>query len=378
MKNICYMMFIFLFVLTACNNEEETRFAQHHASSDVSISEKEQIITKQRITLSAIGDMLIHDGVYHDAQTANGYDFKPMLELVKPYLEETTLSIANQETMIGGAEIGLSSYPSFNSPYEVGDALKDAGVDIVSIANNHTLDRGEKAIQNAIAHWNAIDMVYTGAYQSDQDSEQLRIVEKEGMRVAFLSYTYGTNGIPVPAGKDYLVNLIDPVKMKADIAEAEEQADVTVVSMHFGAEYQRLPNESQKELAQVIADAGGDVVIGHHPHVLQPMEMLKGKNGNETFVVYSLGNFLSSQNELYRRLGGILQIEIEKVSGPVDEVVSIKNPKFIPTFVYYERHRNYKVVPMHQLEPGMLANGEKLHEEIKQHMSQWMPELKFP
>src|SRR5690606_16862438 len=184
------------------------------------------------------------------------FHFDDMFQAVKPYLEKPDITFANQESMIGGKELGLSTYPTFNSPFEIGDTLKRVGVDVVSMANNHTLDRGEKAILNAIQHWNKIGMLYVGAYASEEDKAKIRTIEKNGITFSFLAYTYGTNGIPVPKDKPYLVNLIDKEKIEADIQQAKELSDVVVVSLHFGNEYERMPNESQKELAQFIADAG--------------------------------------------------------------------------------------------------------------------------
>ncbi|MDY0406917.1 CapA family protein [Virgibacillus sp. 179-BFC.A HS] len=200
---------LFCFLGLNAFSEPTTRVAKDHQVSASLENREPKTIKDQTITLVAIGDILIHDRVYVDAQSENGYDFKPFLKQVHPYLQKADIMIASQETMIGVTEIGLSSYPSFNSPYEVGDALKDAGVDIVSIANNHTLDRGETAIQNAISHWDKIQMPYVGAFKNSQDQRKLRIIHTDaGISVVFLSYTYGTNGIPVRDGKGYLVNLI--------------------------------------------------------------------------------------------------------------------------------------------------------------------------
>src|SRR5699024_6454694 len=231
----------------------------------------------REITLSALGDVLIHDRVYDVAETKDGYDFLPMTDHVKSYMGDATITFANQEAVIGGEKVGLSSYPSFNSPYEIGDALKEDGVDIVSMANNHTLDRGEEAIQSAISHWEEIDMMYTGAYKNNKDASRIRVIETdEGMDVAFIAYTYGTNGIDVPQGKEYLVNYIDKKQIKKDIKEARDEADVVVLSLHFGIEYERMPNNEQKELMQFAADEGVDITLGHHPHVLQPVEWVEG------------------------------------------------------------------------------------------------------
>ncbi|MGY0693658.1 CapA family protein [Virgibacillus sp. FSP13] len=377
MRKLSVLILVFIF-LAACASDKnvDTKLEKHSEKEVTKLEPKE---TVKQITLSAIGDILIHDRVYNDAEVGDGYDFLPMLEKVKPFLNDTTITIANQETMIGGKEIGLSSYPAFNSPVEVGDALKKVGVDVVSIANNHTLDRGEEAIHRAISNWEAIDMMYTGAYKDKKDSEDIRIYQTdEGISVAFLAYTYGINGIPVPDGKDYLVNLIDKEEMASAINKAKKQADVTVLSLHFGNEYERLPNDEQKDLAQFAADNGVDVVIGHHPHVLQPLKWVEGKNGNKTLVAYSLGNFLSGQDERYNRIGGILKFTIKQITSVDGEKnVEVTDPKFMPTFVRFHNETDYRVVPMYQLTNEELKDANKQYQEIKEHMSQWMPELEF-
>lgn len=381
---IMVVMFLSL-LLVSCggdigNNEKtDNRTAGSHSKKEIVEKEpKEPIEVKKEISIAAIGDMLIHDSVYKDAEVENGYDFKPMMERVKPFLSNATISIANQETMIGGEDLGLSSYPSFNSPTEVGDVLKWAGVNVVTLANNHTLDRGEEAIQRAIEHWEAIDMTYTGAYKDMQDRQQIRVVETdEGISMAILSYTYGTNGIPVPEGKDYLVNLIDQELIASEIQKAKELADIVVLSLHFGNEYERLPNQAQKDLVQFVANEGADVVLGHHPHVLQPIEWVSGENGNQTLVVYSLGNFLSGQDEYYRQIGGMFKFYVSKTIKGEETSVEVHSPEFLPTYVKYENWRDYEVIPMYQLTNEELPNAKQRYEEIKAHMSMWLPELKF-
>ncbi|MBZ5750349.1 MULTISPECIES: CapA family protein [Metabacillus] len=330
---------------------------------------KEPAITISTATLSAIGDILIHDRVYNPAHIGNNqYDFIPLLLPVQSYLANADITVANQETMIGGVEIGLSSYPSFNSPYEVGDALKKSGVDIVTLANNHTLDRGEKAIQSAIAHWNELDMPYTGSYLSADDQMNIRTIEKNGIIFSFLAYTYGTNGIPVPEDKRYLVNLIEEEMIEQEILKAKELSDVVVVSLHFGNEYQRLPSDEQKEVAYKTANAGADIIIGHHPHVLQPMEWITKEDGKRTFVAYSLGNFLSGQLGDYKDLGGIMQIKVEKTVENDETTITLKDPLFIPTYV----SEDYTVYPLNEIE-----GKEEVYKEISRHMNQWVPNLKF-
>ncbi|MEN1968394.1 CapA family protein [Lentibacillus sp. N15] len=366
------------FLLTGCASDRvaNNKMGQIVPSSKTTVDLKEW---SKQVTLSAVGDILIHDRVYRDAKGKDGYDFHPMLAKVKPFLNDATITFANQESMMGGEKIGLSSYPSFNSPIEIGDALKGAGVNIVSMANNHTLDRGEEAIQQAIKNWKTIGMMYTGAFENKQDQNDLRIYQTdEGISVAFLAYTYGTNGIEVPNGKDYLVNLIDKDTMAGAIKKAKKQADVTVLSLHFGEEYERMPNDEQKDLAQFAADHGVDVVLGHHPHVLQPIEWVKGKHGNKTLVIYSLGNFLSGQDDDYTRIGGILTFTIKQTMKEANKKeTTVTKPRFMPTYVTFHNETDYRVVPMHQLTNKELKHADKHYQEIKDHMAQWMPELEF-
>lgn len=326
----------------------------------------------KQITVSAVGDVLIHDVVYNAARTGGGYDFRPMLKRMKPYFEKADIVFANQETMIGGAEFGLSSYPRFNSPFDVGDALADAGVDVVSLANNHTLDKGETAIMRATEHWTKLGITYVGAYRDEADRAKLRILEtKEGIRVAFLAYTYGTNGLPVPKGKSYLVNLIDKKRITEEMNRAKEAgADAIVLSLHFGDEYAREPNEMQEELVRFAADNGADVVLGHHPHVLQPVEWVKGKNGR-TLVVYSLGNFISGQLGKYKQTGGMLTWDFIKKG---DGTVETANPRFMPTWVTYGK---WTPEPLYKIDQALMPNRDAVYTEMKQHMSKRMSELKF-
>ncbi|WP_173918308.1 CapA family protein [Halobacillus sp. Marseille-Q1614] len=365
------LLVIFCLLLTAC--VDKTLQPQPHSLSLSTPSLKEKEF-KSKISISAIGDLLIHDRVYENAKTKDGYNFMPMMQEVQPYLEDTTITIANQETMIGGKEIGLSSYPSFNSPKEFGTQLKSLGVDVVTLANNHTLDRGEKAIQEALQHWKSIGMVYTGAYKNKKDRNRVRVIEtKEGIDTAILSFTYGTNGIPVPEDKPYLVNLIDKKQIAKDVKQAEKVSDLTVLSLHFGKEYETYPSDYQKDLVQFAANLGVDVVIGHHPHVLQPIEWVEGKENHRMLAIYSLGNFFSGQNEHNKRIGGIMKFDVVKDS----EETTIENPRFVLTYVTSKDDQAYKVVPLHKISNELLPNKEEVITDTQSHLSQWFPELTF-
>lgn len=351
--------------------ENEVHTIQSHSARQQNLTPKD---FESSATITAVGDILIHSLVYNSAKTSNGYDFKPMFSEVKPMLETADITVANQETMIGGEKIGLSTYPSFNSPFEVGDALKDSGVDIVTIANNHTIDRGEIAIQNAISHYNKIGLQYTGAYKSPEDQTVIRTIKKNGITFSFLAYTYGTNGIPVPKDKPYLVNLIDLKRIQNDIKLAKEKSDVVVVSLHFGNEYQRMPSDEQKHIAQTVINQGADIILGHHPHVLQPMEWIEAKDGRKGFVVYSLGNFLSSQKSIYREIGGILTLTVNKEIENGNTKIEVENPTFQSTYV--SRSHRFKIVPLDKASQFGLTNAPSMLNDINQHMYKLLPETK--
>ncbi len=354
---------------------DKTYTSQNHTG----MKTKAQPAGKQfqsEITLGAVGDILIHNSVYNDAKTETGYDFTPMLAPVKEYMISPDIMFANQETILGGTELGLSSYPMFNSPYEVGDALKDAGVDIVSMANNHTLDAGEQGILNATAYFDKIGIPYVGSYRSEEDQQKPRIITKDGISVGFVAYTYGTNGLIRPEGKDYLVQYLEQDKIINDIKNLKPQVDFVVVSLHFGLEYQRYANDVQKLLVEEVSKAGADIILGHHPHVLQPADWIEQDDGHRTFVIYSLGNFLSGQAELYQRIGAILHLNLSKtIDENNNKTVSLSDVKIMPTYNYRPNYQNYKVVPLIDADQYGLSDANELFQEMQEHMKSYTDDV---
>jgi poly-gamma-glutamate capsule biosynthesis protein CapA/YwtB (metallophosphatase superfamily) len=381
-----YVLFAMFLTLAGCANLPTTELHIEPVpvakAKDIKEEKPTLVLTKKPLITSAklvaIGDILLHQSVYKDAVTPEGtYNFSPMFEKVKPFLESADIAVANQETMIGGKELGLSSYPTFNSPYEIGNALKEAGIDLVTIANNHTLDKGEEGILNAINHWDSIGMPYTGAFNSKEDREVIRTVKKNGINFSFLSYSYGTNGLPVPKDKPYLINLIDLDLIEQDVERAKIISDVVVVSMHWGTEYETTPNHLQIDLANELSSMGVDIIIGHHPHVLQPMDWIERSDGSRTFVLYSLGNFLSAQEGLERLTGGIGGVEVTKTIYKDKTVITLANPSFVPTYGYYENWSNFEVIPMFQLNDSYLPNYQVHYENAQNHMKEFMGEVTF-
>ncbi len=330
----------------------------------------ERLTRKNRVSLSAIGDVLIHELVYEDAKIGAAYNFDSMFDPIQTFLETADVTIANSESIIGGSDIGVSTYPSFNSPFELGDAMKATGIDAVSMANNHTLDRGVKAIENAVTYWQDIGVVSSGAYLSAQQRADIPVLERNGITLSFLSYTYGTNGIPTPASQPYLVNRIDRELIREDLAAARKKSDVTVLSLHFGNEYETMPTQEQLDLARFAADSGADIILGHHPHVLQPPAWIDTADGRRSFVFYSLGNFLSGQKGVERRIGGIAHLEIEKRITADGSSISLTNPAFTPTFVQHQGYQDYKVLLLKDI-------SDEWNDNTKAHLATWIPELEF-
>ena len=332
------------------------------------IPEKSETFTEEKkkeydVSLVMVGDALYHSGVYKDGLQSDGtYNFDSQLADVTPIIKNYDLAYYNQETILGGIELGLSNYPRFNSPQEVGDAFLKAGFNLVSLATNHTMDRGEKAILNSVNYWREKENVLTaGSYDSFEDRARSHIGEKNGITYAFLSYTYGTNGIPVPEGKEYLVNLFDKETVKKDIEEVRDKVDIVMVAMHWGVEYTHTPTKEQRDQAQFLADLGVDIIIGSHPHVIEPIEHI-----GKTVVIYSLGNFISGQDGLMKRIGLLASLDIHKVVENDTTTISIDNVRGDLLYTYHNGgYRKFRVIPFYKLTNDLLPNYKSIQEEYE-------------
>lgn len=317
--------------------------------------------------LFMVGDALIHSAIYYDAKQSDGsYNFSPMLEYIKPISSRYDLVYYNQETILGGASLGYSNYPRFNSPQEVGDAFLDAGFNMVSLATNHTMDKGEQGVINSVNYWKSKNNVVTsGQWLSQEERDAVNIYEKNGITYAFFSYTTWTNGLETPIGKEYLNNVYSEEKAKADIEKVRDQVDVVMVAMHWGTEYSLGVSDSQMEIANYLSSLGVDIIIGAHPHVVEPVEYI---NDGKTLVIYSLGNFISDQVGIERLTGLMMEVTIKKTVDVNDEVtISIVDPK--AELIYTKSNnggkRNFKVYPYPQLNNSLLSNYMSYYEEYK-------------
>ena len=337
-------------------------------------------------SLIMVGDALIHSSVYKDAnKLANyqGYDFKPQIEFIKEKVKDYDIGYYNQETILGGTSISLSDYPTFNSPQEVGDAMIDAGFNLVSLATNHTVDRGKNAVLLSREYWNKQEGVHAvGSYSSSEEKENLetKVLEINNIKYAMLNYTYGTNGMPV--ANDYLVNVwptnldlnivSSDQKYQAykeivakDIEKIKDKVDVLIVAMHWGVEYTHKPTAYEKDMATFLADKDVDIIIGTHPHVIQPVEWI-----DDTIVFYSLGNFISAQYQNqgtcsnYKCMVGLMSsLKITKTEFKGETTIKIDNIENDLIYTYYSGWRNFKVIPFsHEKIKDYLPNYQNVYD----------------
>ncbi|MBE6613045.1 MAG: CapA family protein [Ruminococcaceae bacterium] len=296
-----------------------------------------------RITFLAAGDNIIHENVFLDAKArakaGQDYNFKDMYAGIAEFVKSADLAFINQETPIcGDDEFAAYGYPNFNSPEAVGDTLVDIGFDVVNIANNHMLDMKEKGYVGTLDYWDewADEVTLLGGYRNRADYENIRVVTEQGISIAFLSYTYGTNGMTLNAGSEMFIPLIDEAEIVSKIKEARKLADLVFVVMHWGQENWFQLSKEQVTLANAITEAGADVIIGMHPHVVQPVEWKTASDGSKTLVIYSLGNLISTQYDNYNMIGGMMTFDIVK---DAFGNVYIENPIFNPTVTHYNKER---------------------------------------
>ena len=358
-KKPIFILFLFILVIVLVIifiNHRDDRNNKDKKDNIEEKEEKEEIIDKKNsLSLVMVGDVLIHEAVFKDALTSDGtYDFNSMFEYVKPILDGYDLKYCNQESIIGGKSLGISGYPNFNSPDEIGDTVVDLGFNLVGLANNHAFDKGESAINYSVNYWKKYDDVITaGSYLSDADRNDLKIYEKNGIKYAFLAYTTSLNGNKL--SKDYLVNLYDKDKVKIDI-EKVSSADLIIVAMHWGNEYTNTPTNSQKEIAEYLANLGVDLIIGTHPHVVQPITYI-----GDTLVIYSLGNFISNQLviDINPAIGLLVGLDVIKEDDRIK--FDIKNKELI--FSYSDNSKNFKVIPFSKMDDKYLNNFKEIEEE---------------
>lgn len=325
MKKIAALLLTMVFLLTSCGKEEQTYTAA--AGKPVPVV--------KTVKLAVVGDIMVHDYQYNEAYdpTTGEYDFMHNFQDAKKYFAGNDLVIGNLELTFGGPDRPYASFPCFNTPDSFLDAVKDAGFTLLTTANNHSMDTGKAGLIRTLDKLDAYGIEHFGTYRSQEERDKIFYKDVNGIRFAFLSYTYGTNGIPVP--DSYLVNLIEEDTMVPDIQEARKHADVVVVMPHMGNEYESYPRDIFVDWADMMFEAGADIVLASHPHVLQKMEYRKVDYGNgvhDGFIIYSLGNFISSQTTPPRNASIILHLTVEQVG---DEAPNVTEVSFVPIWTQF-------------------------------------------
>lgn len=327
--------------LTACNSVP--------VSKEVPSLPEKKLSVEKRVSFYGVGDNLIHNCIYWQAdKNAQGpdFDFKPMYKLVADDIKNADIAYINQETILGGTELTLSSYPLFNSPKELGRDMIELGFDVFSHATNHVFDKGEKGIINTYNFYNDKDVIFTGIHKKGEDN--IKVSEKNGIKISYLNYTYHTNGLSLGQNSDYYVPLADTTKIVEDIKRAKGMSDFVILFVHWGNENQTVPSQQQKEDASLFADAGCDVIIGTHPHSIQPVEFV-----GSTLVVYSLGNFISAQKNPVNLVGGTIKFDLVIK----DDVKKIEEVIFEPVVNQYEAgFSNIRIIPFDEYTPELATS----------------------
>ena len=302
------------------------------------------------VTIIAAGDNLYHNVMVRDGEHG---DYESAYSEIRSLVQQADIAFINQETLLGGEQFGFSGYPLFNSPQALGRALAAVGFNVVNHANNHAMDKGERAVFATMDFWDTFPQVSVlGIHRSAEHRASPVLITKNNITLGFLSYSFSTNGIPLPTDKPFLVSLIDRQIMTEEINALRPLCDFLVVSMHWGQEYQHYFSRNQESLAAFLAEYKVDLLIGHHPHVLQPIEYRLRPDGRFMLCFYSLGNFLSAQRQNPTLLGAMAYVKIRKT----DMDVVIMDSMAIPVVTHYERnYTGFKVYPLYAYTEELLA-----------------------
>ena len=357
------LIIILCVILGGCFVIAKTTNKGTKANSDSKVVEKksskktEKKSKKKSLSLVMVGDVLTHDSVLADALKEDGtYDFTPMFTYIKPIIKDYDLKYVNEESIIGGASFKYSGYPTFNAPDSIGDNLIDTGFNLIGLANNHAFDKGESAILYSNKYWGGKDVITSGTYSSFEGRDDIKVYEKNGIKYAFLAYTTSLNGYTLSSDKSYLVNVYSDELVKDDINKIKDKVDVVIVAMHWGDEYTNTPTNSEREIAQYLSELGVDLVIGTHPHVVQPIEYV-----GETLVIYSLGNFISNQLVLGLNPAIGLMVGVDITVDGDETKVSIKEKELL--YSYSDNSTNFKVIPFSKMSDDILADYKSIEEK---------------
>ena len=318
---------------TGDNSSDTSVFRDTETDTETAAPEIQETV----VSFVGAGDNIVYYGNVRDAASCalpggRSYNFAPIYKDVAERIATADISFINQETLMCGEGYKFSYYPMFNGPQDMGYDLAELGFDVVNIANNHMLDKGAAGLKATIDFWNTFEEVtLIGGYLNEEDYNTVRVVEASGIRVAFLSYAFYANGLTLPASSELIFPYPDEETVARQIKKAQEEADFVIVSAHWGDENTFTPNDEQRQWAEYFAECGADAVIGHHPHVIQPIEWITRPDGKKMLCVYSLGNFVAEMARDYNMLGGLISFDIIRRGNEV----TAENVVFTPTVYYF-------------------------------------------
>ena len=336
------------------------------AAETASITEPEPEPEFVSVSFAAVGDNLIHSSIYNQAQKRSseagepeGYDFSYAYKNAVPLIESADIAVINQETLICNDLYPPSTYPRFNSPSALGDHMLEIGFDVFTIANNHTLDKDEDGLYACLDYWDSRpEALVCGVYRDEEDMNDIRIIEKNGITFSFLSYTEFLNGLSLPQGSPLIIGRTQNTELIcSQIKQAKEISDVCVVALHWGVEDSDIISDYQRNTAHTLAEAGADIIIGNHPHVLRGIEEIERQDGSYALCAYSLGNFISAQSVGQNLIGGVLQFDVSVYIGDDPDISRnpfIENIRLIPVITHYDgEYRNVRLYPLSDYSRGL-------------------------
>lgn len=319
-------------------------------------------VSAGQITLAFVGDVMFHKTILNSAFNGERYNFVPFFEHVRAFIQEADLAFCNLETTLAGPP--YTGYPRFSTPDSALDALKWCGFDVVNVANNHMLDRGIEGLFRTVRKIREAGLHVVGA-RLGEDERRFTLVNVKGLKVSFAGFTYGTNGLSAPAKYAYAFDYIDEKAVQKTISEMRKVSDVVIVHLHFGDEYTLKPSAEQERIANACIEAGADLVVGTHPHVLQKVEIVR-VNGKKKLIAYSLGNFIADMDSHITKLGVILTVTFDVKAG----VVGLQ-----PILTWTQKYRiggkyAFRVIPVEAfLKSGDVYFGETEASSIKRTLS---------
>lgn len=363
------VLIILSLILKGCDKGEKQE--EQSVSLDFEVVED-----PTRVTLVAAGDNLYHKPLVETGQNDSGvWNYDGVYENVKKVIQEADLAVVNQETVFVADRNNISGYPAFGTPTEVGDALVNAGFDVIQHASNHTYDKQSQGIMESIQFWKEKhpEITVLGIHESQEAQDQIAVVEKNGIKIAMLNYTYNLNGNTLPADKQYLVDVWDDEKVKNDVIKAKEVSDCVICFLHAGEEYSTEPSEDMEAKIQLLSEAGVDVTIGAHPHVMQKYEVKTATNGHRMLVYYSLGNFVSTQQRPETLLGGLARLTLEKAADGT--VTFLEDYTLIPVVMQYDSDPKARSVYLLSEYTEEMAAKHRVHKYSSEEFSlKWLQE----